>query len=73
MPLYELSATVTISVYTRVEAATVEEAEAIALDRTMGHITCSSENDEAWVAHELDGELDILEITELPTSKGKYK
>lgn len=56
--IYKLSAKVTISVYTEVEAETEEEALEIAKERQNGELAINSgySEDEFWVAEELDGE-----------------
>jgi hypothetical protein len=57
MKTFELTAEVTISVYTKVEAETLEEAIQIADDRNLMqliHGGTQDENDE-WVCDELDG------------------
>ena len=58
MGIFNLSATVTISIYTEVEAENLEQAKEIAKSR---HIEASSWGDKkqkqgAWVADEYDGE-----------------
>ena len=58
MKTFELSANVTISVYTKVEADTLEQAIAIANDRSLMQIVHDGTQDELeeWVCDELDGE-----------------
>lgn len=57
MEKFRLTASVTISVYTEVEAETLEEAKAIAEGRELCSITNTSGDtaDVAWMCDELDG------------------
>lgn len=53
---YIVSGTVTISIYTEVEAETEENAIQIAEERSLMQIPMSSESaNEVWMAGELDG------------------
>lgn len=58
MKEFLISAKVTISVYTKVEAETLEEAIEIANDRTpMGIVANGGDNEhENWMVDEIDGE-----------------
>ncbi len=59
MPEFKLSALVTISIYTKVEADTLEEAKAIAEDRhiEMDNFSLDGEQEkECWVCDSFDGE-----------------
>ena len=65
MKTYYLSAKVTISIYTKVEADTLEDAIEKSEDRQIEHAEFNSEYQEtqAWVADEYDGEpQDIQEV-----------
>jgi len=57
MTKFRLTANVTISVYTEVEAETLEEAKAIAEERYLCSITNTGGDteDEVWMCDELDG------------------
>ena len=58
MPKFNLSAEVTVSTYTTIEAETLEEAIKIAEDRDIvigGN--CSGESEDySWIVEEIDGE-----------------
>lgn len=58
MKTFELTATFTISGYTKVEAETLEEAIEIADNRpTMGIVTSGADTeDDSWMIDEIDGE-----------------
>jgi hypothetical protein len=57
MANYKLSATVTISIYTNVEADSLEEAIAIAENRGIEQYNWSDkdQSNDIWVAEEFDG------------------
>jgi len=57
MEKFRLTANVTISVYTEVEAETIEEAKAIAEERELCSITNTGGDteDDVWMCNELDG------------------
>jgi hypothetical protein len=60
MPRYALHATITVSVYTEVEAPTVEAAREKAMERHVQRLnhTCSGDPTECWaLGGELDGAL----------------
>ncbi len=61
---YNLTASVTISLYTKVEADSLKEAIKIAQDRhSMSvHSSGGDTSDEVWMMDEIDGE--VSEITE---------
>lgn len=58
MKKFNLSAKITISLYTSIEAETIEEAIEIAKEReTMQIINdCSYNEDSVWMASDMDGE-----------------
>jgi hypothetical protein len=58
MEEYLISAKVTVSVYTKVEAETLEEAIEIAKDRTPMSVTSNGgdNEEENWMLDEIDGE-----------------
>jgi len=56
--IYDLTAQVTVSVYTRVQASCLEEAIKIAEDRSIETSQFNSEEQQCdtWVSYEFDGE-----------------
>lgn len=65
MKIYTLSAFVTVSAYTKVEATSLEEAIKIAEDRSVEfHVQTPYEEDvmSEWIVEEIDGE--AMNITE---------
>lgn len=66
MPIFKLSATVTVSAYTTIEADTQEEALKIAEDREVvigGYGTGMSE-DENWIIDDADGMAENIHIAD---------
>ncbi len=63
MKIYRLTGTVTISVYTVVEADSLEDALTEAADRPIESSGWNSEEQkkEAWLSDEFDGEVDNME------------
>ena len=57
MPKFDLSCAVTVSAYTTVEAATLEEAIEIAEGRNvvLGGPGCGESEDESWIIEDADG------------------
>ncbi|HBU29104.1 MAG TPA: hypothetical protein DEB56_05175 [Thiobacillus sp.] len=57
MPIFNLSCKVTVSAYTEVEAATLEEAiaEAGSRDVAIGGLHTGNEPDEVWIIDDADG------------------
>lgn len=65
MTLFKLTAPVTVTAYTEVEAETLEEAKQIASDRSavVGGLGSGYSADEHWIIDDADGEIDPKEIT----------
>lgn len=61
---FKLSGFVSISVYTEVDAETLEEALELAKDRPLMEISRDSfyEDNEYWIADSLDGEVEKVEL-----------
>lgn len=68
MTTFGVFGTITITVYTEVEAATEDDAREIAGERELSgmvHRPCTEESSEAWTCNELDGgEPTIVEVCE---------
>jgi uncharacterized protein YaiE (UPF0345 family) len=66
MPKFHLTASVTVSAYTVVEAATLDDAIAEAEERhiVIGGINSGESHDESWVIEDADGEAVNIELAD---------
>jgi glycerol-3-phosphate O-acyltransferase len=62
MPTFKLTASVTVSAYTTVEADTLEDAIAVAAERhvVIGGINSGESYDESWIIEDADGEAENI-------------
>lgn len=64
MPVYKLTAEVTVSAYTEVEAENEDEARKIAEERQAHIHGYGYRCDEYWIVEEVDGEPCIVEVNQ---------